>query len=190
MLPREIEVRSTGLFCGGLRRSVSLWCCRWRGCCFGFTRFARFTIEPARRPTLSSITSFRLRNLQGNERHESHLPRATNCTRNHSLLLRCVAGLPCPKNLSLLIDKPLQQADVFVVDFLDLIQGQEADLAAPLRSWATFFAKRGCSPVVVRRCARTRLEFSRWTLGFRRGGRLFRLRWSGLFFAHSLESAR
>jgi hypothetical protein len=70
-------------------------------------------------------------------RQQRELTRANDGDAQSALMLRARAGNPPRQHLAALGDKAAQQLDVLVVDVVDLVRAELADLAAPEKAAAT-----------------------------------------------------
>ena len=94
-----------------------------------FSAFAAFTL----RATLVTC-------VKKHEWQQSHFSCALDGNRDHSLLTGIVAGLASGLDLSSVTgQEPLEHRDILIVDIVDLVDGQEADLL-PTSPSATAFA--------------------------------------------------
>ena len=71
------------------------------------------------------------------ERQQRHLASPLDRLGKHALVLRARPGRASRMNLATLADETLQQLDVLVVDELDLLNGEVADLALWLLELST-----------------------------------------------------
>ena len=72
------------------------------------------------------------------ERKESHFSGSANASSDHSLLLGRVARLAGGKDLAAIVDEASKDRNILVIDDIDLVRGQIADLTSALRAWSWF----------------------------------------------------